>query len=120
MKSLLSIPSLRGAEERFQINLSSRYRTETTPFQLLLISGCVVLVCGILWDIRQGFLIHQENQNIEAELNRVRQQDRALMEEAKREVLNQGLDGKVVFERYDNGGAADKVQMLASGSNPAP
>jgi CubicO group peptidase (beta-lactamase class C family) len=26
------------------------------------------------------------------------------------------FDGKVVFERYDNGGAADKVQMLASGS----
>lgn len=25
-------------------------------------------------------------------------------------------DGKVVFEQYDNGGAADKVQMLASGS----
>jgi len=26
------------------------------------------------------------------------------------------FDGKIVFERYDNGGAADKVQMLASGS----
>lgn len=26
------------------------------------------------------------------------------------------FDGKVVFERYDNGGAADKSQMLASGS----
>ncbi len=26
------------------------------------------------------------------------------------------FDGKVVFERYDNGGAADKAQMLASGS----
>lgn len=26
------------------------------------------------------------------------------------------FDGKVVFERYDDGGAADKVQMLASGS----
>jgi CubicO group peptidase (beta-lactamase class C family) len=26
------------------------------------------------------------------------------------------FDGKVVFERYDNGGAPDKVQMLASGS----
>jgi CubicO group peptidase (beta-lactamase class C family) len=26
------------------------------------------------------------------------------------------FDGKVVFERYDNGGAADRVQMLASGS----
>lgn len=26
------------------------------------------------------------------------------------------VDGKVVFEHYDNGGAADKVQMLASGS----
>lgn len=26
------------------------------------------------------------------------------------------FDGKVVFERYDSGGAADKVQMLASGS----
>ncbi len=26
------------------------------------------------------------------------------------------FDGKVVFERYDAGGAADKVQMLASGS----
>src|SRR3954454_4243396 len=26
------------------------------------------------------------------------------------------FDGKVVFERYGRGGAADKVQMLASGS----
>ncbi len=26
------------------------------------------------------------------------------------------FDGKVVFEQYDNGGAAGKVQMLASGS----
>ncbi len=26
------------------------------------------------------------------------------------------FDGKIVFERYDNGGAADKLQMLASGS----
>ena len=26
------------------------------------------------------------------------------------------FDGKIIFERYDNGGAADKVQMLASGS----
>ena len=26
------------------------------------------------------------------------------------------FDGQIVFERYDNGGARDKVQMLASGS----
>lgn len=26
------------------------------------------------------------------------------------------FDGKMIFERYDNGGSADKVQMLASGS----
>ena len=26
------------------------------------------------------------------------------------------FDGKIAFERYDNGGGADKVQMLASGS----
>lgn len=92
VESLLAGPSLSGTHQRFQINLSSRYRTVTAPFRRLLISGCVLLVCGILWDIRQGFLVYQESQIIEAELNRARQLDRALMEEARREGIDLSED----------------------------
>jgi Tfp pilus assembly protein PilN len=88
VKSFLSLPLLSDADQRFQINLSSQYRTATAPVRLLLIGGCVLLVCGILWDMRQGLLVHQEIQMIEAELNRVRQLDRTLMEEAKREGID--------------------------------
>ncbi len=88
LKSILSLPPLSDADEQFHINLSSRYRTVTAPFRLLLISSCAVLVCGVLWDMKQGLLVHQETQMIEAELNRVRQLDRTLMEEAEREGID--------------------------------
>ena len=85
VKSFFSLSWLGEADARFNINLSSQYRTTTAPARLLLISGCVLLVCGILWDVRQGLLVHEEIQTIEAELSRVHQLDRTLMEEAKRE-----------------------------------
>ena len=88
LKSFLSFPLLGDADVRFKINLSSQYRTTTAPLRLLLIGGCALLVCGILWDIRQGLLVHQEIQMIEAELSRVHQLDRTLMEEAKREGID--------------------------------
>lgn len=80
--------SLSDRDEGFHINLSSRYRAVTAPVRLLLIGSCVVLVCGVLWDIKQGVSVHQEIQMIEAELDRVRQLDRTLMKEAEREGID--------------------------------
>ena len=87
-ESLKSIPLPRGIDDRFQINLSRRYRPVVVPLRLLLIGSCVLLVIGICWNIRQAILTHQESLTIQAELDRVRQQDLDLIAEARHEGID--------------------------------
>jgi Tfp pilus assembly protein PilN len=86
--SLKSAPLLRGADDQFQINLSRRYRPVVVPLRLLLIGTCILLVIGICWDLRQAILTYQESFTIQAELDRVRQQDRDLIAMARREGID--------------------------------
>jgi Tfp pilus assembly protein PilN len=85
---LTSIPLLRGADDQFQINLSHRYRPVVVPLRVLLIGICVLLVIGICWGLRHAILTYQESIAIQAELERVRQQDRDLIAEARREGID--------------------------------
>ncbi len=87
-ESLKSIPLPRGIDDRFQINLSRRYRPVVVPLRLLLIGSCVLLVIGICWNIRQAILTHQASSAIQAELDRVRQQDLDLIAEARHEGID--------------------------------
>jgi hypothetical protein len=77
-----------GADERFQINLSRRYRPVVVPLRLILIGSCVLLVIGICWNVGQAILIDQESLTIQAELDRVRQQDLDLIAEARHEGID--------------------------------
>jgi Tfp pilus assembly protein PilN len=77
-----------GAEGQFQINLSRRYRPAVVPLRWLLICSCVLLVIGICWDLGHVILTHQESLIIQAELDRVRQQDLDFMAEARREGID--------------------------------
>jgi len=85
---LKSLPLLRGADDRFRINLSRRYRSVVVPLRLLLIGSCVLLVIGICWNLRQAILTYQESSAIQAELDRVRQQDLDLIAEARHEGID--------------------------------
>lgn len=85
---LKSIALLRGARDRFQINLSRRYWPVVVPLRLLFIGGCVLLVIGIGWNLWQAILMHQESLTIQAELDRVRQQDLNLIAEARHEGID--------------------------------
>ena len=87
-ESIKAIPLVRGADDRFQINLSTRHRPVIVPLRLLLIGSCVLLVIGICWNIGQVFLTYQESLTIQAELDRVRQQDLDLIEEARHEGID--------------------------------
>ncbi len=80
---LKSLPMLRGGDDRFQINLSHRYRPMVAPLRWLLIGICILLVIMICWDLRHVALTHQESLAIRAELDRVRQQDLNLITEAR-------------------------------------
>ncbi|HWG97465.1 MAG TPA: PilN domain-containing protein [Nitrospira sp.] len=82
---LTSISLLRGADGQFQINLSRRYRPVVVPLRLLLIGSCVLLVMGIGWNLRQAILTYQASLTIQAELDRIRQQDLDLIAEARHE-----------------------------------
>jgi Tfp pilus assembly protein PilN len=82
------MPLLSGADDRFQINLSRRYRPVVVPLRLLLIGTCILLVIGICWDLRQALLTYQESFTIQAELDRVRQQDRDLIATARHEGID--------------------------------
>jgi Tfp pilus assembly protein PilN len=85
-----------GNDAYFQINLSSRYRPALAPLRTLLILSCALLSVGIVWNIGQAFLGYQHTLTIEAELDRVRQQDDQLIAEARRE----GIDlSKAVLQR---------------------
>ena len=85
---LKSMPLLRGANDQFKINLSRRYRPAVLPLRWLLISSCLLLVIGICWDLGHAILTYQESLIIQAELDRVRQQDLDLIAEARREGID--------------------------------
>ena len=85
---LKSIPLLYGTDDQFQINLSRRYRPAVVPLRRLLIGSCILLVIGIGWNLGQAFLTYQESLTIQAELDRVRQQDLNLITEARREGID--------------------------------
>jgi Tfp pilus assembly protein PilN len=80
------LPSRTGLQ--FEINLSSRCRVGMVSYRTWLIGGCIGLLLGIAWNMWQGVLIYEESQAIEAELERVRQLDHALLAEARK----QGID----------------------------
>lgn len=80
------LPSRTGLQ--FEINLSSRCRVGMASYRTWLIGGCIGLLLGIAWNMWQGVLVYEESQAIEAELERVRQLDHALMAEARK----QGID----------------------------
>ncbi len=83
-----SIPLPCSADDRFQINLSRRYRPATVPLRLLLIGSCALLAMGICWNVRQAILAYQETLTLQAELDRVRQQDLDLIAEARHEGMD--------------------------------
>lgn len=74
--------------QQFEINLSSRCRVGMASYRTWLIGGCIGLLLGIAWNVWQGVLVYEESQAIEAELERVRQLDHALMAEVRK----QGID----------------------------
>lgn len=85
---LKSSPLLVGANDQFQINLSRRYRPVVVPLRLLLIGSCILLVIGICWNLGQAILTYQGSLTIQAELDRVRQQDLDLIAEARHEGID--------------------------------
>ena len=85
---LAKVRSGRRPGRQFEINLSSRYRVGLASYRTWLIGGCVGLLLSIGWNIWQGVLVAEEIQIIEAELERVRQLDQAVMAEAR----NEGID----------------------------
>lgn len=85
---LKSMPLLRGTDDQFQINLSRRYRPAVVPLRRLLIGSCILLVVGICWDLGHMILTYQESVTIQAELDRVRQQDLDLIAEARHEGID--------------------------------
>jgi hypothetical protein len=88
LKPLMSIRLTGGADEQFQINLCRRHRAVVAPLRLLLMGSCVLLVSGIFWNGIEAMATYQECRTIEAELERVRQQDLNLIAEASREGID--------------------------------
>jgi len=77
-----------GDEDHFHINLSSRYRPGLAVLRRLLIGSGIVLMVSIVWSLAQAVLAYQECWTIEAELERVRQQDSQLVAEARQEGID--------------------------------
>ena len=88
LKLLMAIRLTSSADEQVPINLSHRHRSVVAPLRLLLIGSCVLLVSGILWNGMQAMATYQECRTIEAELERVRQQDRNLIAEASHDGMD--------------------------------
>ena len=88
LKPLMRLSLTSGTDEQFQINLCRRHRSVVAPLRLLLIGSCVLLVSGIFWNGMQTIAAYQECQTIEAELDRVRQQDLNLIADARREGID--------------------------------
>ena len=85
---LRPISLLYDANDRFQINLSRRYRPVVVSLRLLLIGSCILLVIGIGWNLRKAILMYQASLSIRAELDRIRQQDLDLIAEARHEGID--------------------------------
>lgn len=85
---LKSIPLLCRADERFQVNLSHRFRPRVVLLRLILIGSCTLLVLGNCWNVTQAILTYQAYSSIHAELDRIRQQDLALVAEAQHEGID--------------------------------
>jgi Tfp pilus assembly protein PilN len=77
-----------ASHDYFHINLSSRYRPALAPLRTLLVGSCGVLLIGILWSVGQALVGYQGSQAIQAELDRVRQQDDQLVAEARQEGID--------------------------------
>ncbi|MEK9139868.1 MAG: PilN domain-containing protein [Nitrospirota bacterium] len=88
LEPLKSMPLLRGADDQFRINLSRRYRPAVAPLRAFLISICILLAIGICWNVWQAILAYQESLTIQAELDRVWQQDFDLIAEARHEGID--------------------------------
>lgn len=81
-----------GGDEHFRINLCHRHHSGVVPLRLLLMGTCVLLASAILWNLAQAMVTYQECRTIEAELDRVRQQDLKLIAEAGREGVDLSPD----------------------------
>ncbi|MGE0644387.1 MAG: PilN domain-containing protein [Nitrospira sp.] len=77
-----------GGNGHFQINLCHRYRAAVAPLRLLLMASCGLLAIGIIWTVAQAIVTYQECRTIEAELDRIRQQDLRLIAEARHEGID--------------------------------
>jgi len=99
--AMMHIPLLGRSRDEFDVNLSSRYRSAMAPIRAVLVTGCVFLVLGILWNIGQAGMGYREARAISAELDRIRQQDTQLIAEARQEGIDlsegilQGLPAEV-------------------------
>ena len=74
-----------GRSAPFAINLSSRHRTYVAPLRWVLVAICGLLVLAILWDTVHAVIGYQEVSRISRELERVRQEDDALLAEVSRD-----------------------------------
>lgn len=96
MSKFLTLPKLSrlttGGDGHFQINLCRRHRAAVAPLRLLLLGSGVLLVFGIVWSVSQAMVTYQECRTIEAELDRVRQQDLRLITEARQEGIDLSAD----------------------------
>lgn len=77
-----------GRSQPFDINLSTRHRPYIAPLRSALVGVCGLFVLIILWDVGQAVMGYQEASRIGRELERVRQQDGALLGEASRDGLD--------------------------------
>jgi len=88
VERLRYVPVMSDTDAYFHINLSSRYRPALTPLRTVLIASCAMLAMGILWNMGQAVVGYQQARTIEAELDRVRQQDTQLVDEARQEGID--------------------------------
>jgi Tfp pilus assembly protein PilN len=86
--SLGHLQGMRDADPYFHINLSRRYRPALAPLRTLVIACCAILTIGILWNIGQAIMGLQQTRTIEAELDRIRQQDDQLVAQARQEGID--------------------------------
>lgn len=79
---------LGSRRDHFLVNLSSRYRAYVAPLRIGLIGICALLSLAILWSCAQALVAYQGLWNMQAELERVRQQDQQLLAEARQEEID--------------------------------
>jgi Tfp pilus assembly protein PilN len=88
VESLRGRPVVSDGASYFRLNLSSRYRPALAPLRRLLIGTCVLLAVSILWNLGQAVVVYRQTWTIQAELERVRQQDDQLLAEAGQEGID--------------------------------